>query len=423
MSRFATYVIPSLFIAPYWYFIDTRQQYLIVGINELFCLCFRFRGEVEFGTIAQVNPHIKISVSILLSHPNTPFFLCAQTGMAFRAIFSSLNTFVSRFTELSKFSAGVDRLHHLSIALNVEGTLDAPTSYDDDEALRQDDSDSILPSKSDDPKVRIISHVHSAPILELDCLSVAVSSSSSSSLLEPRFLVRNLSLSVGAGSGCIDGGLLIVGRSGIGKSSLLRAIAGLWHRGSGLIRRPNLMRLMFIPQRPYMPLGSLRIQLLYPRLHMINDDGLIDETLTPPHDGPSSSSSSSLARGVSDEELVMALERVNLASLPGRVGGLGAEIEWISSLSLGEQQRLSLARVLLHQPDIVFLDESTSALDVDNEVLVYEALTKYAPNTNIVSVGHRQTLYKFHTHVLRIGDDALWQLQPIDNFIQRESDM
>jgi vitamin B12/bleomycin/antimicrobial peptide transport system ATP-binding/permease protein len=141
--------------------------------------------------------------------------------------------------------------------------------------------------------------------------------------------------------------LLIQGPSGTGKTSLMRALAGVWRDGSGIVTRPALADVMFLPQRPYMILGSLRDQLTYPR-----------------------------ASEKSDEELHEALRTVNLANLAERFGGLDVEMHWADVLSPGEQQRLAFARLLLNHPRYAFLDEATSALDVANEQLMYDLLDK-----------------------------------------------
>jgi putative ATP-binding cassette transporter len=190
-----------------------------------------------------------------------------------------------------------------------------------------------------------------------------------------RVLVKELSAAVPEKSS-----LLIVGPSGSGKSSLLRAIAGLWNNGNGEITRPALNQVMFLPQRPYMILGTLRKQLLYP----------------------------SNAQVVSDEELRAVLRTVNLASLPERVGGFDTEINFSDLLSLGEQQRLAFARLLLIKPAYAILDEATSALDVSNEEQLYRQLLD--GSTTVVSVGHRPTLVNYHDKVLELVGDANWRV-------------
>jgi vitamin B12/bleomycin/antimicrobial peptide transport system ATP-binding/permease protein len=196
-----------------------------------------------------------------------------------------------------------------------------------------------------------------------------------------RTLVKDLSVNVPQGEG-----VLIVGPSGAGKSSLMRAIAGLWNAGTGCIVRPKPEETLFLPQRPYMLLGNLRSQLLYPNT----------------------------SSEVTDEQLQEALEQVNLAHLPERVGGFDVDLEWADILSLGEQQRLAFARLLLTKPRYAILDESTSALDVINEKRLYQLLKK--TGTTFISVGHRPTLVRYHEHVLKLDDNTKWQLIPAKDY-------
>ena len=188
---------------------------------------------------------------------------------------------------------------------------------------------------------------------------------------QARTLFEHLNITLNPGQS-----LLIIGKSGAGKSSLLRAIAGLWLSGSGLIIRPRLDNIFFLPQRPYMSLGTLRQQLFYPN---------IDH------------------QEITLEELGQALAAVNLSDLPERVGGFEQELDWSKILSPGEQQRLSFARVLLSACKYIILDEATSALDPENEELMYKAIE----GKTILSVGHRSSLIALHDQVLQIPPEEL----------------
>ena len=193
------------------------------------------------------------------------------------------------------------------------------------------------------------------------------------SLLTPdgsRQLFANVSVDVRPGAH-----LLIMGNSGTGKSSMLRAVAGLWDRGSGEVARPPTASTMFLPQRPYCTLGSLRQQLVYPQT--------VD----------------AWKRTSTDYTLLSALDTVQLGRLAA--GGLDAVRDWGDELSLGEQQRLGFARVLVNRPKLAILDEATSALDLANEAAMYTALAQ-VPGLTYLSVGHRPSLLRFHAQRLRL---------------------
>jgi vitamin B12/bleomycin/antimicrobial peptide transport system ATP-binding/permease protein len=179
--------------------------------------------------------------------------------------------------------------------------------------------------------------------------------------------------------------LLVQGPSGTGKTSLMRALAGIWRKGSGKVNRPALSEVMFLPQRPYLILGSLRDQLTYPRAPL-----------------------------VSDQQLHEILKAVNLSDLPERFGGLDVEMHWADALSPGEQQRLAFARLLLNHPRYAFLDEATSALDVPNEQLMYELLSR--KGIRFLSSGHRPTLRKFHRNILQLSPHQTWKLERSSEF-------
>ena len=169
---------------------------------------------------------------------------------------------------------------------------------------------------------------------------------------------------------------LLTGPSGSGKSTLFRAVAGIWPFGDGAINVPANASLMMLPQRPYFPIGSLHAAIVYP--------------------GETESFNPAQMRDV--------LTMVGLPQLGPR---LDEEAHWNRMLSLGEQQRLGLARALLHRPDYLFLDEATASLDEPSEATLYSLLEEKLPDTTIVSIGHRSTLDAFHQRnisMVRDGD-------------------
>jgi putative ATP-binding cassette transporter len=168
---------------------------------------------------------------------------------------------------------------------------------------------------------------------------------------------------------------LFTGPSGAGKSTLFRAIAGIWPFGGGTIAIPAGARLMMLPQRPYFPVGSLKAAIVYP-----------------------AEADTFSAKQVSDA--------LTLVGLPQLAPALDEQAHWNRMLSLGEQQRLGLARALLHAPQYLFLDEATASLDEAAEAKLYRLIEQQMPTTTIVSIGHRSTLEAFHQRNVELTRDG-----------------
>lgn len=271
-----------------------------------------------------------------------------QAAGAFTAVLGAVGVIVDNFESLSRFVAGTERLQTLSRL--------------------------VLPPAEGEPvadKGRSRIRMQPGKQIAVDSLTLCPPESE-------RVLVRNLSFVLEPGDA-----LLITGESGCGKSSLLRAIAGLWDTGSGLIHHPPLEDFFFLPQQPYLQHGTLRSQLIYP----------------------------SLETGLSDEQLLEILEQVHLPHLAERVGGLDAIQDWEKLLSVGEQQRLAFGRVLVHEPSIVILDEATSALDSGNEASLYKSLRE--SGATLISIAHRAAVRRHHTHVLQLQGDGGWELHEV----------
>ncbi|MEB3887156.1 ABC transporter ATP-binding protein/permease [Lyngbya sp. CCY1209] len=269
-----------------------------------------------------------------------------QANFAFGQVLGAFSVVVSQIEPLSAFAAGINRLSGFSEVL---------------EKGDRDKSGDRIDMKIDSP-------------LALQHLTLETPN-------YQKTLVRDLSLQLKPSRG-----LLIVGQSGVGKSSLLRAIAGLWRSGTGVLVRPELSEMLFLPQRPYMILGTLREQLLYPHAN----------------------------RQVDEKELREVLKLVNLTDLPDRVGGFDIERDWANILSLGEQQRLAFGRLLIARPRYAILDEATSALDIKNEELLYRKLNEM--ETTYVSVGHRMSLLRYHHQVLELMGAEKWRLLAAEEY-------
>ena len=261
-----------------------------------------------------------------------------QTSQAFGQLQSNLSFFRSAYDEFAGFKAVLDRLTGFIDAIHSADQLPTPELTPQNEGL----------------SVRQLS------------------------LRTPdgQTLLSQLSFSLSAGQA-----LLIRGPSGSGKTTLLRAIAGLWPHCDGHIQRPPQSEVLFLSQRPYLPLGSLRAALHYPHPASANN-----------------------------ERAAEVLRSVQLGHL---IDKLDEEADWGRILSLGEQQRLGFGRLLLAAPKVIFLDEATSAMDEGLEEALYHLLRSRLPHATLVSVGHRITLLIHHQFALTLRSGGEWKLESL----------
>ncbi|KAI3466282.1 hypothetical protein Pfo_022945 [Paulownia fortunei] len=391
-------------------FFTNGYRYLIQILPAAVVAPMYFSGKIEFGVINQ-------SVS------------------AFNHILGDFSLIVYQFQAITAFSAVIDRLGEFDDLLTRDETRS------DSEPMQEICREfcNINNSSASNGSVPLN---RDSKLLMIEHLTLLTPSKAT--------LIRDLSLDI-----CEKDHLLVTGPSGSGKTSLLRAVAGLWSFGRGTIRfydrnarntspclstdvaspeatlvyepkhdcnkhnKRNSRGVFFLPQKPYMVLGTLRQQLLYPTW---SDDPVpMSDSDIPTGSLPFLMRTKEMdARPMkpTSEDLIQVLEDVRLGYILSRFD-LDCTYEWSSVLSVGEQQRLAFARLLLSKPNLVLLDESTSALDEANEAHLYQLIE--AAGITYVSIGHRRTLYEHHKSVLHISPleptsaCLNWRFEPIKN--------
>ena len=350
--------------------------------------------------IAQVIPALVIAP--LYFAKKIELGVISQAYSAFNHILGDFSLIISQFEALSAFSAGLTRLttfmdriegggwppHLLPAPTKPAGTDSAPDAAPASASAGPEAAagglritlDRDIPAESD-------------VMIAMRDLSVRTPDGS-------RLLVESVCVELRD-----EDRVLIVGNSGTGKSSLIRALAGLWPRGSGSVHVRGDVDMFFLPQKPYNVLGTLRQQIKYPKLH--EEEGMGQEDEEGGREGEGREGSAA------DEHLLQILERCQLGQLASRVGGgdpyigLDTARDWSKELSLGEQQRLAFARIMYNKPNLVVLDEATSALDLAGEKVMYENLSSMA-GVAFISIGHRPSLVCYHNKklILRPPDGA-----------------
>ncbi|KAL4365304.1 hypothetical protein HN51_025795 [Arachis hypogaea] len=392
-------------------FFTSGYRYLIQILPAAVVAPMYFSGKIEFGVINQ-------SVS------------------AFNHILGDFSLIVYQFQAISAFSAVINRLGEFDDILDRSSSKSLSDTLEDIHITYKDfRSSSALESNGSTPSESY------ETLLEINNLTLKTPSEST--------LIRDLSVTIKE-----KDNLLVMGPSGSGKTSLLRALAGLWRTGTGKIvyyvkggeesermissdaNTPSInvandtfedhgkfaskkSRIFFLPQRPYMVLGTLRQQLLYPIWtdDTVSTSGDTEQKNVLPFltKFPNSDIIKDKPMKPTTNELIKVLEDVRLGYLLARFS-LDSTYEWSSVLSLGEQQRLAFARLLLSRPQLVLLDESTSALDEANEAHLYQLIG--AADITYISIGHRSTLRYYHSKILSIStadsdDEQLnWSIGP-----------
>jgi len=311
------------FVISNWYAIMTRQKKLTTFT-------------ASFNQFSNIFPFIVVSPAYFANAIQLGGLM--QTASAFGSVQGALSFFVTSYRQIADWRAVVERLKGFEAAVVAGNEI------------------AVAP-----PVVSVTANAN-AKAVTIDNLDVRLPDG------QPLAAASGIAIAP-------HDQILVSGPSGYGKSTLFRAIAGIWPFGAGTISVPQGAKVMVLPQRPYLPIGSLHAAIVYPALSDQFDDAQVRDV-------------------------------VKAVGLPALADRLGEEAYWNRMLSLGEQQRLGIARALLHRPDYLFLDEATASLDEPSEATLYKLVEKQLPDAAIVSIGHRSTLTDFHKRRLVLAKDG-----------------
>lgn len=292
---------------------------------------------VGYNQLAIIIPILFIAPKWFLASVQVGWIM--QVLNAFSQVQGALSYFVSAYSNVAQWCAVVQRLYHFKLHTIEAKNLKTKLQFNKGKDLKLTNVNIFLPDGK--PLVKDIN-----------------------------FSMENID------------SLIISGKSGAGKSTMLKAIANLWPYATGYITLQSKDQILFLPQKPYLPMGSLKDAISYPNIW----------------------------QDTFKDDIKKYLELVNMKTL---IDKLDVVEDYTKILSLGEQQRIAFIRVFLYKPQYVFLDEATSALDEITEETMYKLIKQYLPHTKIISIGHRSTLYAHHSHKLIFKENCKWIITKI----------
>lgn len=361
-------------------YVATIVGYIVVSLPVFFSNSAITRWISPSRLISQVDPETTSASNIAGLYTRNSRLLLSLAGAIGRIVLAGkeitkmtgycqrvsrleyvLNDLASENAVKKRFESSTDLERHLRVAeLMKPGTLTIEGGAETD--------DNFFSDARDDSGTEGVIKLENVNLLSPDCTVLA----------------ENVSFEIP--QGCH---VLVTGPNGAGKSSLFRVLAGLWPLYGGSLHRPPRSRIFYVPQRPYLAMGTLRDNVTYP---MTWGDAL-------------------LKRGATDESIKALVEVVHLKDVVDRLGGLEAVHDWAEVLSGGQKQRLGFARLLFHRPDYAILDEASSAVSIDIEQLLYQAVKD--SGITLISVSHRPSLWAFHDKVLALDGSGGYEFRDI----------